>query len=133
MNNSDTKPIFFFTARLPLVQILAILVIGGIALMLAKNIKVGQYIGFESQVVKAEETYVISIPDEYRSQIDDDAFGKWCFNKTIGKRYDLLYDGNGYVLDVKDITSQELASLEDADTVIFVEFRVGERVLLYII
>ena len=131
MKKSDIKPIFFFTARVPLVQVLTIFILGGIALTLAINIKVGQYIGFEPQIVKEEETYVISIPDEYRSQIDDDALGKWCLNKSIGKRSNLLYDGNCYILEVEGLNPQELASLDDADTVVFVEFRVGEQALLY--
>ena len=54
------KRIFFFTARIPLIQIVTILMLGGMACMLARRIEVVTYIGFEASPEKVGTSYLNS-------------------------------------------------------------------------
>ncbi len=124
------KRIFFFTARIPLIQIVTILMLGGMACMLARRIEVVTYIGFEASPEKVGTSYLMDIPKEYGAEIPEESLGKWCFNKLVGRRWALIYRDGSYELDIQGLRQDELEELESGTAKIYVEFRVDKKKLL---
>lgn len=124
------KRIFFFTARIPLVQLVTIVVFGGIAYMLARQIEVGTYTGFEVFPEKAGSSYMMAIPEEHEAEVPEGSPGKWCFNKLAGRRWPLIYRNGSYELDIRGLGPEELERLDSGTAKVYVEFRTDTEKLL---
>lgn len=124
------KRIFFLTARIPLIQIATIVMLGGIACVLARRIEVGTYIGFEASPEKAGTSYLMDIPKEYEAEIPKESLGKWCFDKLAGRRWPLIYRDGPYELDIQGLGQEELDELGSGTAKVYVEFRVDKARLL---
>ncbi len=101
------KRIFFLTAHIPLIQIVTIVALGGIAYVLARRIEVGTYIGFEAFPEKVGTSYLMDIPKEYGADIPKESLGKWCFNKLSGRRWPLIYRDGSYELDIQELGQEK--------------------------
>lgn len=124
------KPIFYFTARIPLVQIVTILLTGILAAMLAVNTRTGTYIGFDAEVKKDSTRYLIEIPAEYADKIPHGSNGKWCFHKTTGKRNAVIQKNGLYMLDISGLDSADTTMLDIPGCTVYVEFQVSTHHLL---
>ena len=124
------KRIFFLTAHIPLIQIVTIVALGGIAYVLARRIEVGTYIGFEASPEKVGTSYLMDIPKEYGADIPKESLGKWCFNKLSGRRWPLIYRDGSYELDIQELGQEEVEELGSEKAKIYVEFRVNKESLL---
>lgn len=129
-NMKGHKFIFFFTGRIPLIQIFTILLFGSFAYLLAGQIDIGNYVGFEVFPERNGVVYVVEIPKEYSQEIPENSPGKWSFNKQVGKWRALTYIDGFYVLDTQGLEDGELDNLGSDIDRVYVEFQVNRKKLL---
>lgn len=132
--NDDNK-IFVFTGRIPIVQILILLILGSICLWVATNVQVGNYVSFEATVSWDGQNYIVKIPEDKMLLLTNESKGKWSFDSVIGKRFPLnvLSQSNRhdpiYVLDTSELGLNELNRL-DKGSMVYVDFQTSNHSLI---
>lgn len=130
----NTKIIFRITGKVPLLQVISLLLLGSIALYLSLTITVGEYEGIEVSVTQVGTEYLLNVSEEDMLLLNKSIEIHWSCNQLTGKKYEvkemLLNGRKQYALSVENIAPTDQEQLEGGLSTVYLDCKIKQQKMI---